>query len=510
MFLVFDSPLYTNVEFSVYEEILDGVVADFNKNEDRETKINKLGTSWVNDSNFGFTFSKDLISEKRDEDIATLVAHLSEKILAAISKQIQKEVISRDTHPGLFAISGDIECLEYHILEDPGVIPFNGKKIDPVVNRRHHNHVYPSTSAIPLKGNTIEEVIKSTEFGIKNMRDAGIDGEGVKIFIVDSGINIQDKDKKNIDQYFRRGDPGTSFWDEHGNMIASIVNKIAPKAKLLDVQIVEEDLDSEPLTNAMDAYIKILKDPNLKKDTNPKIIVNAWGIGDPNFQIKRLDHLSTDSKVTKENYATDPNHPFNKKVEDLIQGGYIVLFAAGNCGIKGENCALSGEGQSIWGANGLEDVITVGAMTFEKSYQEQSSRGPAQINCHNKKGSDLLNCLDQNKDGYILKPEFCGFTNFNAYRAADTGTSASTAYVAGVCALLLGEKKDWKPAKGKNPISDSDRLKDALQKTTWHNQRNPPTPKPPLFTADNRIGHGLIHPCKAYENLTPKSICPKK
>jgi len=47
------------------------------------------------------------------------------------------------------------------------------------------------------------------------------------------------------------------------------------------------------------------------------VLSNSWGI----YQ----QALSPD-------YATNPDHPFTRKVLDAINEGILVLFAAGNCG----------------------------------------------------------------------------------------------------------------------------------------------------------------------------------
>jgi hypothetical protein len=54
-----------------------------------------------------------------------------------------------------------------------------------------------------------------------------------------------------------------------------------------------------------------------KATGEPQVLSNSWGI----YQ----QALSPD-------YATNPDHPFTRKVLDAINEGILVLFAAGNCG----------------------------------------------------------------------------------------------------------------------------------------------------------------------------------
>jgi serine protease AprX len=96
-----------------------------------------------------------------------------------------------------------------------------------------------------------------------------------------------------------------------------------------------------------------------------------------------------------------------------------VLFAAGDCGAtcaSGECGNDTGPGNSIWGANGHPQVMTVGAANLDEQLAGYSSQGPA--------------ALDDRK------PDFCGITHFTGYTRSDSGTSAACSIAAGVVALL--------------------------------------------------------------------------
>ena len=132
---------------------------------------------------------------------------------------------------------------------------------------------------------------------------------------------------------------------------------------------------------------------------------------------------------------------------EAIDEGILVVFSAGNCGAAGpdKRCESdSGAGRGIWGANGHPRVMTVGAVNVADEFVCYSSIGPA--------------ALAQDK------PDFCAPTHFSGYfpehdrefrEASDTGTSASTAIIAGVLALL----------KQRSPTLVQDQAKSVLMRT---------------------------------------------
>ncbi|MBC7814110.1 MAG: S8 family serine peptidase, partial [Burkholderiales bacterium] len=194
-----------------------------------------------------------------------------------------------------------------------------------------------------------------------------------------------------------------------------------------------------------------------KADGTPHILSNSWGIFQEDWDPA---------------YATDPTHPFTRKVVEALNEGIIVLFAAGNCGQTcpdGRCGADNGPGRDIWGANGHPRVMTVGAVNLDERWVGYSSQGPA--------------ALDPNK------PDFCSITHFAGYfpsidpaGTSDGGTSAATPVAAGVIALLLQAKASL----------TQDQIKTALKTTAkdigpagW----------------DQHSGAGIISAKRAYDNL---------
>lgn len=154
----------------------------------------------------------------------------------------------------------------------------------------------------------------------------GYYGEGVVVGIVDGGITAQARQVKDGETRRRIGrviggwpevDWGTeaSRWDEHGNMCATAVLGIAPRAQLYDLRIGGAGGTSGTLSRALQAFQWAIDRHRL--DGTPQVLSNSWGI----YQ-----------QAWDANYAGNPNHPFTRKVGEAVEEGIVVLFAAGNCG----------------------------------------------------------------------------------------------------------------------------------------------------------------------------------
>jgi serine protease AprX len=300
--------------------------------------------------------------------------------------------------------------------------------------------------------------------GVNQIWSAGFKGDGVVVGVVDGGITAQGRTISTDDtsnpswpnKLIPRvigGWPTASWgttgenWGWHGNMCSTDVLGMAPNAQIYDIRIDAPSIGAT-ISNAIAGFQWAIDQH--KANGTPQILTNSWGIFQDNWDPA---------------YATDPNHPFTRKVVDALNEGIIVLFAAGNCGgsCPDGRCGTdNGPGKSIWGANGHPRVMTVGAVNKNEQFVGYSSQGPA--------------ALDPQK------PDFCSVTHFTGFFNSDSGTSAATPIAAGCVALL-------KQAK---PSLTQDQVKKALMTTAKDIG-------PAGF--DQHSGAGIIRPKQALESI---------
>ena len=189
--------------------------------------------------------------------------------------------------------------------------------------------------------------------------------------------------------------------------------------------------------------------------TGPWIVVNPWGI---------FDRLR---ESIPGHYTENPNHPLNDRVANIAHD-HDVLFSAGN---NGQFCPDPragvydrGPGRSIWGANGLEDVYTVGSVRADALWIGTSSQGPASTQM----STQLIN----------QKPDFSApswFSEANDAGLANTGTSTSVAVTAGALAAL---RQKWPTDPGGpgtvvvSPTDMKQAIKVSSKKRMQHNWNN--------------------------------------
>ena len=278
--------------------------------------------------------------------------------------------------------------------------------------------------------------------GVDKIWAQGYDGHGVVVGVVDGGITAYGRDVNATELPAIPYSPATGRvadgwpddwgttavgWGQHGNMMAFDIQTVAPAATLWDIRIWEPaGVFDVYLSNAIAGYREAIDRHRLSGE--PHILSNSWGL-------YRRD-LDDDGE-----YASNPQSLFAVMVEEALDEGILVLFAAGNCG---EPCPFSlcrrdpldtaniGPGKSILGPNGHPRVMTIGAANLEDDWCAYTSQGFA--------------VLPPN----AAKPDFCAYTRFEGYfpgadpilRDFDGGTSAATAVAAGVIALLKHKRPD--------------------------------------------------------------------
>jgi subtilisin family serine protease len=281
----------------------------------------------------------------------------------------------------------------------------------------------------------------ATELSVSYLKNKGMDGRGVQLAIVDSGINTaylktlgqnpKLDSKKSWNPANVTSKPGKHPVD-HGTMCAFDTGIAAPMATYLDyalllTQKTGPTVMSGFLSDAVAAYGKLLKLIRAVAPGRRRMVVNnSWGMFSPKWDFP-VGHPG--------NYSDNPAHPFNVIVASLEKQGADILFAAGNCGqspcIDGR-CGFKKTQRAICGANSHPKVLSVAGIDVRKRHIGYSSEGPGRL--------------------AAKKPDISSYTEFNGsqvYGPSDGGTSTSCPVAAGVVAAIRSKYSSAKVSPGK-------------------------------------------------------------
>lgn len=313
-----------------------------------------------------------------------------------VDRDYEPVLIEEELEASIFAIRGKLPLTQLGSL----------RELPQVRNVYRDAPIYPfqtDCDSSTAKGTLSDVAIR---LGATRLWHWGVRGQGVAVGICDSGVKA---DKIPVANGWSPSgaDPygSVSLLDEHGNMVATAVNGIAPDAEIYDIGILKSKCVDIAcvLSDALAGFSWAIS--QFKMTGKPQILTNSWGIYDAS---------------TAPDYVRNPNHLFTRQVIRAMKAGITVLFAAGNCGslCPSKDCGKDsiGSGRSIWGANGHSEVITVGAVNIYNQWVGYSSEGPAALS--------------------LLKPDLCGITHYQGYSPVDKGTSSATPICAGVAALL--------------------------------------------------------------------------
>lgn len=311
----------------------------------------------------------------------------------------------------------------------------------------------------------------------------GMDGSGVLLAIVDTGINRAHLASRGLTPSMDSGRswvPGAGMtpFDApvgHGTMCAYDALIAAPRARLLDIQLLRSTVGGGFggfLSDAVRAYAHlqtIMMAPTRPGEARSLVVNNSWG----------MFHPSWDFPVGNPgNYSDNPNHPFNRSVAALEALGADILFAAGNCGANCPDGRCQGvTANAIYGANGHSAVLCVAGVDTGKVRVGYSSQGPGRLSRN--------------------KPDICGFTHFSGsgVYAADGGTSAACPVVAGLVAAIRSRK----PHQPGNPAVSPHAIRELVRSTAED-----------LGSAgfDFDHGFGVVNGCGIVDRVVPPVIKP--
>lgn len=241
----------------------------------------------------------------------------------------------------------------------------------------------------------------------------GVSGQGVKIAIVDTGIdqahpdfqgqilNTYDNTGQSVQDGCGHGTHCASIAAGSGAASQGIYRGVAPGASLLIAKVLRND-GSGMMSDVMDGV--------------------EWAV-DQGAQIISLSLGEVGS--------SDGNDPLSELCEAAIQRGVVVCVAAGNEGPMG---------YSIGSPAAAPHVITVGAASDLDRIAEFSSRGPT---ADGRLKPDLVlpgvDIIAARAHGTSMG------TPVNDYYTSASGTSMATPHAAGISALLLQVKPQLAP-----------------------------------------------------------------
>lgn len=262
------------------------------------------------------------------------------------------------------------------------------------------------------------------QLDVPGLAAQGLDGAGVPLAIVDTGINLAHLNARGRTPKL---DAAASFTPSanttkagqhatgHGTMCAYDAGIAAPAATYLDHAVLLSTASgpsvmSGLLSDAILSYSQLLA--FLRTQSHRALVVsNSWGMFDPAWDFP-AGHPG--------NYSHNPAHPFNIIVASLESAGADILFAAGNCGrdCPDGRCAF-GPAPPICGANSHPRVLSVAGVDTTRARVGYSSQGPGVLAAQ--------------------KPDISAYTHFRGSGAVgdtDGGTSAACPVAAGVVAAI--------------------------------------------------------------------------
>jgi len=334
----------------------------------------------------------------------------------------------------------------------------------------------PSCPGAPPHGtaSTIRGLLR-----VDALQAQGLNGEGVAIAIVDTGINLAHLRRQGLaprlDPHIhwspaQASRPGHNSLD-HGTMCAHAASIAAPQAVFLDFPVLQSSRAGGSvmdgfLSDAVQAYGVLLAMMMLDQEVRPYhalVINNSWGMFHPSWDFP-LGHPGR--------YADNPDHPFNEIVGVLAGAGADILFAAGNCGqdCPDGRCQGLTVGQ-ITGANSHPAVLSVAGNDIDRDIVGYSSGGPGALS--------------------NVKPDISAYTHYLGSEAfgdgsADGGTSTACPLAAGCIAALRTNRPPGE--------TGSAELFDTVRATAIQ--------PPGQVGWDDRFGFGVINPVDAAAALS--------
>lgn len=234
--------------------------------------------------------------------------------------------------------------------------------------------------------------------GVPPLRELGLDGRGVRVAVVDTGVDLESPHLKHLAPGFNAITGRNDVQDDngHGTHVAGIVASSHPRY-------------SGVAPGATVVPVKVL---------------NAGGSGTESSVLAGLEWaVENSAQVVNMSLGTstpgDGTSPLSRAADNAAKQGVVVVVAAGNGGPSAGTVGSPGDARL---------AVTVGAVDNAGGLARFSSRGPTR---DGRVKPDLL------APGVEVRSLLPGDRT-----AAFSGTSMATPHVAGVAALLI---QAWNP-----------------------------------------------------------------
>ncbi|GKV55063.1 hypothetical protein NCCP2222_10100 [Sporosarcina sp. NCCP-2222] len=287
----------------------------------------------------------------------------------------------------------------------------------------------------------------------------GIEGQGIKVAVLDSGI---DKNHPDLKEVYKGG---KNFVDQSDPEEYARPREEDDPSETSPAERPEGAPEKHPSTGAtFESYhgthiAGILAGKNGVKGVAPKIelyayrVFGAYTTGKTSYLLKGIEEaVAQEMDVINLSLSLDSDletHAISIALNHAVMAGVVAISTAGNTGpVRG---SVRAPGTSRLG-------ISVGNSTWDDQVDSSSSRGPSKPNFDIKP-----DVLAPGTDVFSTMPRYVEDKSDSIYKDAyktETGTSQAAPYIAGVAALIKQAHPDWTPFDIKVALSNTAKVLD--------------------------------------------------